>query len=120
MHLISRNLLLIFLLLTISACSSMDKYNPFSAEKAAETYKPANSTEYQCQGNMRFFVRMLSKENAAWLIYPNREVRLPATTEGSNRYSNGVAVLEINGNEATLTDGPNINYTECKAIATTK
>jgi len=120
MRVVARNLLWMSLLVTVSACSSMDKYNPFSSEKPAETYKPANSTEYQCAGNARFFVRMLNKENAAWLIYPDREVRLEAETEGSNRYTNSVAALEINGTEASLTDGSSINYTDCKVVSTTR
>jgi membrane-bound inhibitor of C-type lysozyme len=120
MRVFARNLLWMSLLVSVSACSSVDKYNPFSAEKPAETYKPANATEYQCEGNKRFFVRMLNKENAAWLIYPDREVRLEAASEGGNRYTNSVAVLEIQDTETTLSDGPNINYKACQAIATTK
>ncbi len=120
MRVFAQNVLWIALILLLGACSSMDKYNPFTTEKPAETYKPANSTEYQCEGNVRFFVRMLNKENAVWLMYPDREVRLEATAEGSNRYTNSVAVLEINDTMATLTDGSNINYTDCKAVSTTK
>jgi hypothetical protein len=115
-----RNIYWIPLLLTAAACSSVDKYNPFSEEKAAEAYKPANATEYLCEGSKRFFVRTLAKENAVWLIYPDREVRLEAAGEGSNRYTNSVAVLEINGEASSLSDGPNINYSGCKAVGTTR
>lgn len=115
-----RNIYWIPLLLSVTACSSVDKYNPFSDEKPAEAYKPANATEYLCEGNKRFFVRTLAKENAVWLIYPDREVRLEAAGEGSNRYTNSVAVLEINGEASSLSDGPNINYSSCKAVSTTQ
>ena len=108
------------LILTATACANVDKYNPFTEEKPAEAYKPANATEYLCEGNKRFFVRMLDKGNAAWLIYPDREVRLEKSSKGSSVYTNSVAVLEINGTEATLKDGPSINYAECKAGETTK
>lgn len=121
MPLLFRNLYWIPLILAVAACSSVDKYNPFTEEKPAEAYKPSNATEYLCEGNKRFFVRMLDKENAVWLIYPEREVRLEKPAEATaSRYTNSVAVLEINGTEAALSDGPNINYTQCKAIGTTR
>ncbi len=120
MSLLLRTSSLIPLLLALSACSSVDKYNPFSEEKAPEAYKPANATEYLCEGNKRFFVRTLTKENAVWLIYPDREIRLEAAGEGSSRYTNGVAVLETGAGEASLSDGPNINYSACKAVGTTR
>lgn len=120
MRVFAQNVLWTALILLLGACSSIDKYNPFTTEKPAETYKPANSTEYQCEGNTRFFVRMLDKGNAAWLIYPDREVRLERASEGSNRYSNSVATLEIMESEATLADGSTTNYKGCKAVGTTK
>ncbi len=121
MRLFAKALYCVPLILSVAACSSVDKYNPFSEEKPAEAYKPANSTEYLCEGNKRFFVRMLDKENAAWLIYPDREVRLEKSAEGSgNSYTNSVATLELNGADATLNDGPNISYAGCKAVGTTK
>jgi membrane-bound inhibitor of C-type lysozyme len=98
-------------LLLLAGCSG----SLFGGPKPAETRKPENSTEYQCAGGKHFFVRMLDKGNAAWLIYPEREVNLDKMTGGTGtRYSNGVAVLEINGAEATLNDGPGIAYTGCK------
>ncbi|PKO59427.1 MAG: hypothetical protein CVU24_15360 [Betaproteobacteria bacterium HGW-Betaproteobacteria-18] len=105
---------LTLLLIALSACSSVDKYNPFSEEKVPEAYKPANATEYLCEGNKRFFVRTLAKEDAVWLIYPDREVRLEKIEDG--RYSNSVAFLKINGNEASLKEGSAIEYNNCKAI----
>jgi membrane-bound inhibitor of C-type lysozyme len=51
--------------------------------------------------------------NTAWLIYPDREVGLAKAPSGT-RYSNGVAVFEVNGNEASLTDGAKISYSGCK------
>ena len=76
---------------------------------------PPNATEYQCDGGKRFYLRFLDNGATAWLIFPDREVGLPKTAKGTD-YSNGVAVLEINGNEARLTDG-NISYSGCKVPA---
>jgi len=110
-------LLLTALGLSASGCSSMsvDKVWPFGDKEAPNQPKRlANATEYQCEGGKRFHVRYADKDNGAWLIFPDREVLL--TKEASaTRYSNGIAVLEINGGEATLKDGPTISYQGCKA-----
>jgi len=104
----------LFLPLLVAGCS-VANINPFSESKPPEARKPANATEYQCEGGKHFFVRMLDKGNAAWLIYSDREVNLDKVAGGSGtRYSNGVAVLDINGAEATLNDGPKVAYTGCK------
>jgi membrane-bound inhibitor of C-type lysozyme len=105
-------------LLLLAGCTSIENYNPFGDSKPTEARKPENSTEYQCEGGKHFFIRMLDKGNAVWLIYPEREVNLDKVAGGAGtRYSNGVAVLDINGAEATLNDGPRVVYTGCKVPA---
>jgi len=104
--------------LLLSGCGSVNvNLWPFGGEGAQDRpMKPPNSTEYQCNGGKRFYVRNLDNGAAAWLIYPDRQVRLDkAGSSAGARYSNGIAMLEINGNEATLADGPAIAYTGCKA-----
>ena len=61
----------------------------------------------------RFHVRMADSGNTAWLIFPDREVALTKQASAT-RYSNGVAVLEINGAEATLKDGA-ATFNGCKS-----
>ena len=98
----------------LSACSSMsmDKVWPFGDKKEpGQPARLANATEYQCAGGNRFHVRYIDNGAGAWLIYPDHEVLL---TKSGTRYSNGVAVFEVNGNEATLSDGPSIAYKGCK------
>lgn len=102
--------------ISLSACSSMsmDKVWPFGDKKEQnQPRRLANATEYQCEGGKRFHVRYVDNGAGAWLIYPDREVLL---TKSGTRYGNGVAVLEVNGNEATLSDGPAIVYKGCKAV----
>jgi len=104
--------------LALSGCGSMSmgKVWPFGDDGTTpdQPKRLANTTAYQCEGNKRFHVRYADNGNTAWLIYPDREVAL--AKEGSaTRYGNGIALLEINGAEATLKDGPTINYTGCKA-----
>lgn len=101
----------------LAGCSSMDKYNPFTDTPVYQEISraPADAVEYRCQDDKKFYVRMLDKDNAAWLIYPDREVRLDKTGSG-NRYSNGVATLDINGEQTSLNDGPKVAYKACKAV----
>jgi membrane-bound inhibitor of C-type lysozyme len=100
------------LVLLLSGCGGAGLW-PFGGEGEARQSKvPANAIAYHCDGNKRFYVRYLDNGATAWLIYRDREVSLAKTASGTS-YSNGIAVLEINGNEAKLTDGT-ISYTGCK------
>ena len=104
--------------LLLSACGDMNlkKYNPFSGDPVQERSRtPANATEYQCAAGKRFSVRILEGGAAVWLILPEREVRLEKLGAGAGmRYSNGIAVLELNGSDASLSDGAAATYSACK------
>lgn len=103
--------------LLLAGCGEINvkKYIPFGSDTVQERSRtPANATEYQCAAGKRFFVRTLDGGAAVWLILAEREVRLDRLG-ASSRYSNGIAVLEINGNEATLTDGAAAAFSGCKA-----
>lgn len=103
----------------LAGCGEINvkKYLPFGGESTVQerSRTPANSVEYQCAGNKRFHVRNLDGGNAVWLMLAEREVRLDRLGSGTGtRYSNGIAVLELSGNEATLADGAAIAFTGCK------
>lgn len=106
--------------LLLSGCGSLNitmPSLPFTGEKA-RNLTPANSTEYQCKGGKYFYVRYLDNGGAAWLIYPDREVRLSKINDAAEKqYSNGIATLTITGGDAMLADGPAIAYSECKAAS---
>ena len=102
--------------LLLSGCGGT-KLWPFGGETAQERSRaPANATEYQCNGGKRFYVRYLDNGGAAWLILAEREVRLDkvAATSGT-RYSNGITVLDVNGNEAMLAGAAAVPFAGCKA-----
>ena len=101
-------------ILLLSACSTPNiSIWPFGGDKTVERSRiPANATEYQCAAGKRFYVRQLDGGNSVWLILAEREVRLDKSG-AATRYSNGIAVLELNGAEAKLTDGT-VAYTGCK------
>ena len=104
--------------LLLAACGSVNLW-PFGDGKQAERSRtPAHATEYQCNGGKRFYVRYLDSGGAAWVIFPEREFRLDKVASASGiRYSNGIALLDTNGDEASLRDGPTIAFTGCKAAA---
>lgn len=104
------------LLALLSSCSSMGISNPFGSKNKELSHTPAGATEYVCEGNKRFYVRMLNNGNDAWLIYPDHEVNL-AKSDGGARYTSGVITFDMSGAEATLNDGEKIAYTACKPQA---
>lgn len=104
----------------ISACSKLNVLDPFNNKTQERSKNPENAVEYVCEGNKRFFVRMLNQGKDAWLIYPDHEVNLTQSDSDKNRYASGVITLVINNAQTTLNDGDNIAYTGCKAQVTQK
>jgi hypothetical protein len=98
----------------LSACGTVKDLLPFGDKESTElSRKPANATEYLCEGNKRFYVRTLDA-GAVWLIAPDREIRLEKLPgPESMRYGAGRTVLEISGPDAMLTDPPT-QFAGCK------
>lgn len=109
---------LIGLALLIGGCSNLNvNLWPFGDDKAANLSSkkiPDNATEYRCEGNRSFYLRFLSEGKSAWVILPDRQFRLDATEPGK-RYSNGKAVLAIDGTTASLTDSAATSYLNCNS-----
>ncbi len=97
-------------------CGSINLW-PFGGGQTTQVARgPDNATEYRCEGGKAFHVRSLDAGKSVWLMLPDRQVRLDqVTSDAGSRYTNGIAVLRINGAEAALTDGPAIAYSGCKA-----
>jgi len=111
-------LILIGLALLIGGCSSINLW-PFGgdAKTSSAARVPENATEYRCNGNKAFYVRYLDGGMSAWVIFPDRQVRLDkVTADSGSRYSNGIAVLRIDGADVSLTDGPSSTYLGCKTV----
>ncbi|MCX7166361.1 MAG: MliC family protein [Rhodocyclales bacterium] len=107
--------------LLLAGCGEMNvkKYLPFGGDAVQERPRtPANATEYQCAAGKRFYVRTLEGGAAVWLILPERELRLEKRdAESGLRYGNGIALLEINGSDATLKDGATVSFAGCKTAS---
>lgn len=113
-QLFPQSFLALVLLVLLPSCSSINFLNPFGTDSKEQSRTPPNATEYICDGNKRFYVRMLNNGNDAWLIYPDHEVNLTQSSDASNRFTSGVIALVINGAETTLNDGEKIAYSACK------
>jgi membrane-bound inhibitor of C-type lysozyme len=106
---------LVCVALLLPGCGGV-KLWPFGGDGETQRSRtPVNASEYQCAAGKRFYVRTLEGGAAVWLILPERELRLEKRPGDSGlRYGNGIALLELNGNEATLKDGQTPIFTGCK------
>lgn len=109
-------LIFIGLLPLIASCSSINLW-PFGESKPPSASRgPENATEYRCDAGKSFYVRFLDAGKSAWVILPDRQVRLDkVSAESGERYTNGIAVLHVDASGAVLNDGPNIAFTACKS-----
>ena len=112
---------LVAMTMLVGGCSSVNLW-PFgeSGKSAGPGPRgPENASEYRCDGGKTFHVRLLDGGNAAWVFFPDRQVRLEKVAgDSGKRYSNGIATLSIDGAEATLTDRPALQYSGCKLPGT--
>ncbi|MBI5107233.1 MAG: hypothetical protein HZA62_00655 [Rhodocyclales bacterium] len=100
----------------LAGCGDMKmKVWPFGDGSPRERSRdPVNATEYQCAAGKRFYLRMLDGGAAAWLILPEREVRLEGSGSGGTRYAKGGLVLDLGADKASLADGATTTYTDCQ------
>jgi hypothetical protein len=109
---VPRCAVLLSIVAALGGCAVADVV--FQTKEVARSRVPANSTEYRCDAGKSFFLRMADGGAAAWVILPEREFRLDkAGAAPATRYENRVARLDLNGEQAALTDGPDA-FTGCK------
>ncbi len=121
---------LLGLVASLSGCSSVKELTnvdltnmkiwPFgSSADTPRVYHPVNSVPYLCEGNKKFFVRMLDKGASAWLILPEREVLL--TQSGTSKvYTNGISKLDLTTDDVSLDVNETTKYVACKANGVAK
>lgn len=106
--------------LVLTACGGMGTtlwpFGDSAANGTARGYE--NAREYRCEGGKSFHVRLLDEGKAAWLMWPERKVRLEKGT-AAGQYSNGIAVLTLDGDKAALNDGPSVSLKACSAAQKT-
>jgi len=100
------------LALLLAGCGGNINVWPFGESGPKENSRsPTDATEYRCDAGKRFWVRRLEGGDA-WLIAPDRELRL-ARAGGDGRYAAGKVVLQVSGPTATLVDPP-ATFENCK------
>ena len=114
---LKRQLAALCLTMLLGACSgiSVSSLWPFGSDslQGREPGPPPNAVAYRCDGNRSFYLRML-ESGAAWVILPDREFRLDRNAGTPGRFGNGVAVLDLKDDAATLSEGAGQNFTGCR------
>ena len=104
---------ILFLLPAVFVAGCGGPFDPFGGVKELDRSKPPeNATEYVCQGDHRFYLRLLDGNAAAWVILPERQFRLDRAAQGE--YANHTTRLSLKQGEATLTDDSDLRLTGCK------
>lgn len=111
------------LLLTMSllaGCGDMKmKVWPFGDSSPRERSRDsAQGTEYLCAAGKRFNLRLIEGGAAAWLVLPEREVRLERLGGEGMRYGKGALLLEQGAETVSLVDGAVISHAACTPAAT--
>jgi membrane-bound inhibitor of C-type lysozyme len=103
--------------LFLAGCGGFSIWPFGKGGEQAQSSVPPNAVQYRCDAGKSFYLNFLDT-GAAWISLPERQFRLDKlTAEPGSHYSNGIATLEITGNEASLTDGPPNTYSACKAAS---
>jgi membrane-bound inhibitor of C-type lysozyme len=99
--------------LLLAGCGGVSLW-PFGEREPTEaSRRPADATEYRCDGGKAFYVRSLGGD-AVWLIAPDRQIRLERIgAADGGRYGVARTTLELRGDEATLVDPP-ASFSGCK------
>lgn len=99
-----------------AGCGTVEKL--WSGGPAERSRVPAGVTEFVCDGNRILRVRFESGEKSAWVVLPEREFRLDAVPGGpAGRYSNGRNTLNATTTAASLEEGSNVAFANCKRAA---
>jgi hypothetical protein len=105
----------------LTACGTLDKVKeinvwPFgTVDEGPRVYRPANSIEYLCEKNKKFYVRILDNGGNVWLMLPEQEVLLPKV--GNEKvYTNGISRLDMTGELVSLEARASNRYVVCKVL----
>ena len=78
-------------------------------------YTPPGARAYACEGGKRLLVRYESDAKSAWVIYPDRQLRLDRVASGSGEeYARAGTTLAVKDGEAMVTEGATLQYARCK------
>jgi len=100
--------------LALAGCSSWWPFGS-SSPPAERPRWPSDAVVYKCDAGKQLVVRYLDSGKSAMVYFPEREFRLdPVVAASGARYSNGRTTLYTQGDEASLDDGGQRTFTDCK------
>lgn len=85
---------------------------PFGAGSSESNRVPAGATEFACAQGKRLYVRFAEDGKSAWVILPERELRLERG--GDERYGSGATTLSSQGDTTSLDIDGQRHYADCK------
>jgi membrane-bound inhibitor of C-type lysozyme len=99
----------------LAGCSGGGGWLPWSSGGAGGPYTPPGATGYACEGGKRLLVRFESDAKSAWVIYPDRQLRLDRVTSASGeQFSRAGTTLTTVEGETTLTESGAMQFARCK------
>jgi hypothetical protein len=101
-------------LLAMAASGCSGGWWPFGRSSGGESNRiPSGATEYVCAEGKRLIVRFDDGAKSAWVFLPDREFRLQQSGS-SDRYSNAVTTLSLQGDNAQLDSEGIRQFADCK------
>jgi len=100
---------------TLAGCST--SWLPWSTSSGGTggPYTPPGATGYTCEGGKRLLVRFESDAKSAWVIYPDRQLRLDRVAAGrGDEFSRAGTTLATREGETTLTEAGAVQFARCK------
>lgn len=90
---------------------------PFGSSDGEAGRIPPGAVEYMCAEGKRLFVRFTDDGKSAWVILPERELRLDRSAT-SERYSNATTTLSLVDDNAQLDVEGARQFADCKRKST--
>ena len=97
--------------------SSSTSWMPWTKEErpTGAKYTPEGAKGYGCAEGKRLLVRFDSDGKSAWVIYPDREMRLDRVSSASGEeFSRAGTTLSTKDGETTLIEGSAVQFANCK------
>jgi hypothetical protein len=99
----------------LAGCAGATGWLPWSKSAGdSGPYTPPGATAYACEGGKRLLVRFESDAKSAWVIYPDRQLRLDRTSAAGQEFSRAGTTLALRDGEATLTEVGSAPFMRCK------
>ena len=110
-----RKTLSVFVAAALLAGCSADAWTPWSKSTGPSgPYTPPGATAYACESGQRLLVRFESDAKAAWVIYPDRQLRLDRVTSASaQEFSRAGTTLTVKEGDTMLVEAGAVQFSGC-------